>query len=98
MNANPEFVFVLEVSIGEAFDALVSCLSYFGYFLTSQDFFKSSNPADVVTKYNKITFKSPASAELLNSEYTTDEIRSLCDDLKVSNHLFSLVQFCDFVS
>ncbi|CEL92359.1 unnamed protein product [Vitrella brassicaformis CCMP3155] len=51
--------------------------------VTVKEFIDSSSPASILVSSHKLLFTSPECDDIRDHELTTDEIRALCDDLKV---------------
>ncbi|KAJ1660110.1 AdoMet-dependent rRNA methyltransferase spb1 [Dispira simplex] len=53
--------------------------------LEAHDFVMSKNPTEVLAQYNQISFSEPESQALLELPITTEDIKTICEDLKVLN-------------
>lgn len=51
--------------------------------LSAHEFFASKKPAELLVTYNRISLEGSENEEIAKHEYTTDEIRDYCQDLKV---------------
>ncbi|KAL3538981.1 hypothetical protein ACH5RR_002347 [Cinchona calisaya] len=51
--------------------------------LSAADFIWSENPLDILGSVTTITFEDPASLPIKDHSFTTEEVKALCDDLRV---------------
>mmetsp|Transcript_21317 Transcript_21317/g.47093 ORF Transcript_21317/g.47093 Transcript_21317/m.47093 type:complete len:1018 (-) Transcript_21317:92-3145(-) len=49
----------------------------------AEDFIAARNPAEMIVTHHRINLGAPGSEEIAQHAFTTEEIRELCDDLKV---------------